>query len=143
MEQQTGDGQKELVQLLKLAEKRLAAFGYELQEGDEMFLQFSIQKVFVMIQSDCNVSFVPNVLVPIAVDMAVGDFLTVKKTFAPESIAGLDLSAAIKQVQIGDTSTVFATGEGTLTAEQRLDSFLNYLSNHGREQFSAVRRIRW
>ena len=79
----------------------------------------------------------------IAVDMAVGEFLTAKKTFAPDSIAGIDLELAVKQIQTGDTNTVFAVGEGSLTPEQRLNAFLNYLLTYGREEFSCYRKIKW
>ena len=129
--------------MIKPAEERLKTFGYAMKEGDEAILAFSIQKVENSIKNDCNVSSVPDGLVNTAVDMAVGEFLTAKKTFAPDDIAGLDLDFAIKQLQEGDTSTVFATGEGTLTHEQRLNNFLNYLLAHGREEFSCYRRLRW
>ncbi len=75
--------------------------------------------------------------------MAIGEFLTTKKTFSPDEIAGLDLDFAVKQIQEGDTNTVFATGEGTLTPEQRLTAFLNYLLTHGRDEFSCYRSLRW
>lgn len=129
--------------MLEQVKDRLQSFGYELQEGDEFSLNFCVQKVENTIKNDCNVPAVPEGLKNIAVDMAVGEFLTAKKTFSPNSIAGLDFDAAVKQIQTGDTNTVFAVGEGSLTAEQRLDNFLNYLLTYGREQFSCYRRIRW
>ena len=129
--------------MLDMVKERLQSFGYEIQDGDEIILNFSIQKVENTIKNDCNVSSVPDGLVNIAVDMAVGEFLTAKKTFSPDSIAGLDLDFAVKQIQTGDTNTVFATGEGSLTAEQRLNNFLNYLLTYGRDQFSCYRKIRW
>ena len=129
--------------MLELVKERLKSFGYELQDGDEIILQFSIQKVENTIKNDCNVSSVPDGLMNIAAQMAAGEFLMAKKTFSPDSLAGLDLDMAVKQLQIGDTSTVFAAGEGSLTAEQRLDIFLNHLLNDGRDQFSCYRRLRW
>lgn len=129
--------------MLDMVNERLQSFGYEIQDGDEIILNFSIQKVENTIKNDCNVSSVPDGLVNIAVDMAVGEFLTAKKTFSPDSIAWLDLEFAVKQIQTGDTNTVFATGEGSLTAEQRLNNFLNYLLTYGRDQFSCYRKIRW
>lgn len=129
--------------MLDMVKERLQSFGYEIQDGDEIILNFSIQKVENTIKNDCNVSSVPDGLVNIAVDMAVGEFLTAKKTFSPDSIAGLDLDFTVKQIQTGDTNTVFATGEGSLTAEQRLNNFLNYLLTYGRDQFSCYRKIRW
>lgn len=129
--------------MLDMVKERLQSFGYEIQDGDEIILNFSIQKVENTIKNDCNVSSVPDGLVNIAVDMAIGEFLTAKKTFSPDSIAGLDLDMAVKQIQTGDTNTVFATGEGSLTAEQRLNAFLNYLLTYGRDEFSCYRKIRW
>lgn len=129
--------------MLDMVKERLQSFGYEIQDGDEIILNFSIQKVENTIKNDCNVSSIPDGLVNIAVDMAVGEFLTAKKTFSPDSIAGLDLDFTVKQIQTGDTNTVFATGEGSLTAEQRLNNFLNYLLTYGRDQFSCYRKIKW
>ena len=128
---------------MEQARERLESFGYLLKDGDEVILAFSLQKVENTIKNDCNVSSVPKGLVSIAIDMAVGEFLTAKKAFTPDDIAGLDLDYAVKQIQAGDTNTVFATGEGNLTPEQRLNNFLNYLLTHGRDEFSCYRKLRW
>ena len=129
--------------MLDRVKARLASFGYTLKAGDEAALAFSIRKVENTIKNDCNVSSIPDGLENIAIDMAIGEFLTEKKAFAPEDIAGLDLDFAVKQIQAGDTTTVFAVGEGSSTPEQRLNVFLNYLLTYGREEFSCYRRIRW
>ena len=129
--------------MLEMVKERLKSFGYELQEGDEFALTFSIQKVENTIKNDYNTPSTPDGFLNIAVDKGVGDFLSAKKTFSPDSIAGLDLDMAVKQIQTGDTNTVFATGEGSSTPEQRLNSFLNYLLTYGRDQFSCYRKIRW
>lgn len=129
--------------MLEKVKQRLQSFGYEFKPGDEVTLNFCIQKVEWTIKNDCNVAAVPDGLECIAVDMAVGEFLTAKKTFSPGDIAGLDLDYAVKQIQEGDTNTVFATGEASLTPEQRLTAFLDYLLTYGRDQFSCYRRLRW
>lgn len=129
--------------MLEKVIERLKSFGYEIQEGDETILTFCISKVESTIKNECNVREIPEGLMCIAIDMVIGEFLKAKKTFAPDSIAGLDLSAAVKQIQAGDTNTVFATGEASQTAEQRLDSFIDYLLTYGLEQFGAFRRLRW
>ena len=129
--------------MLERVKTRLQSFGYVLQDGDEVILIFSIEKVTNTIKNDCNVSEIPDGLMNIAIDMVVGEFLTVKKTFSPNDIAGLDLDYVVKQLQEGDKNTVFATGEGSLTAEQRLNNLLNYLLTYGRDEFSCYRRIRW
>lgn len=129
--------------MLEKVKERLQSFGYTLKDGDEVILNFSIQKVENTTKNDCNVSSIPDGLVNIAVDMAIGEFLTAKKTFSPNDIAGLDLDFAVKQIQTGDTNTVFATGESSLTPEQRLNAFVSYLLTYGRDEFSCYRKIRW
>lgn len=129
--------------MLEKVKERLQSFGYTLKDGDEVILNFSIQKVENTIKNDCNVLSIPDGLVNIAIDMAIGEFLTAKKTFSPNDITGLDLDFAVKQIQTGDTNTVFATGEGSLTPEQRLSAFISYLLTYGRDEFSCYRKIRW
>lgn len=129
--------------MLEKVKQRLQSFGYEFKPGDEAVLNFCIQKVEWTIKNDCNVAAIPDGLECIAIDMAVGEFLTAKKTFSPGDITGFDLDYAVKQIQEGDTNTVFTTGEASLTPEQRLTAFLNYLLTYGRDQFSCYRRLRW
>lgn len=129
--------------MLEQTRERVESFGYVLKDGDDALLAFSVQKVENTIKNDCNVPAIPDGLVYIAIDMAAGEFLMAKKVFSPDDIAVLDLDYAVKQLQEGDTNTVFAIGEGNLTPEQRLDHFLNYLLTHGRDEFSCYRRLRW
>ena len=129
--------------MLDMVKERLQSFGYTVQNEDEIILNFCISKVENTIKNDCNVTSIPDGLLNIAVDMAVGEFLTAKKTFSPDSIAELDLDCAVKQIQVGDTNTVFATGDGNMTAEQRLNAFISYLLTYGKSEFACYRKIRW
>ena len=123
--------------------ERLKSFGYEVKEGDEFSLTFCVEKVRNTIKNETNQSEVPEGLEHIAVDMTVGEFLLAKKTFAPDDLTNFDLTYAVKQIQTGDTNTVFATGDSSLTPEQRLTTFINYLLSYGRAEFSAYRRLKW
>ncbi len=123
--------------------KRLESFGYEVRAEDDVALAFCIMKVRGTIRNEINCRDVPEGLEHIAVDMAVGEFLLAKKTFAPDDLAGIDLDYAVKQIQTGDTNTVFAVGEACLTPEQRLTAFINYLLSYGKNEFHVFRRIRW
>lgn len=127
---------------VKAVKKRLAAFGYEAGEGDDFSLSFCMEKVRSSIRNRTHLDSVPAGLEEAAVDMAAGEFLQAKKTFAPDSLSGLDLGAAVKQIQQGDTNTVFATGEGSLTAEQRLDAFIRSLLS-GEKEILHYRRLKW
>lgn len=122
---------------------RLKSLGYEVKADDEFALTFCVEKVRRTIKNEINWQDVPEGLEHIAVDMAAGEFLLSKKTFAPNDLVGFDLDYAVKQIQTGDTNTVFATGEGSLTPEQRLTAFINYLLSYGKAEFNSFRRIRW
>lgn len=129
--------------LFQKAKEKLESFGYEFKTEDNSILEMCFGKVEWTIRNDCNIYSIPEGLASIAIDMAIGEFLTAKKTFSPNEIAGLDLDFAVKQIQEGDTNTVFATGEASMTPEQRLNNFLNYLLTHGRDEFACYRRLRW
>ncbi len=122
--------------------ERLEAFGYDAREEDDFSLAFCVDKVRSRIKNKAHLSSVPADLEAVAADMAAGEFLLAQKTFFPDRLAGLDLGMAIKQIQEGDTNTVFATGEGSLTAEQRLDAFISrLLSREG--EILHYRRLKW
>lgn len=123
--------------------KRLGSFGYTVKDSDDFIISFCMDKVGNSIRNDINVAEVPEGLEHIAVDMTVGEFLFSKKTFQPDDLTGFDLGYAVKQLTTGDTTTVFATGDGTETDETRLTTFINYLLNYGKGQFACFRRVRW
>ncbi len=128
---------------VETVKQRLEQFGYSVQATDDAAIDWALQKAKSYVCNECGVTEVPDALVYVAVDMAVGEFLQMKKTFAPNDLSGFDLSAAVKQISEGDASVTFATGEGSLTDEQRLSNFISYLLNYGTPQFSCFRRVRW
>lgn len=127
----------------KRLRERLAALGYAVQGADEALLGFALDKAVGSIKNDCNLADLPEGLQRIAVEWAAGEFLQAKKAFAPDDLAGLDLEAAVKQIQAGDTNVVFAAGEGSQTPEQRLNGLINYLLSYGRAELACYRRLRW
>lgn len=129
--------------LFDRAVDRLRAFGYAVKAEDKPLLGFAVGKVSDSIRNECNVSEIPDGLLNAASDMAAGEFLMAKKAFAPADIAGINLEAAVRQVQVGDTSTVFAVGDGCLTDEQRLDLLIRRLLDYGRSELACYRKIRW
>ena len=129
--------------MLERIKERLRSIGYAVKDSDDIAINFAMQKVENTIKNDCNISAIPDGLMNIAIDMVVGEFLMSKKTFAPNDLLNFNLDSAIKQIQEGDTNISFAVGEGSKTDEQRLDSFIDYLLNYGRDEFIAYRRFRW
>lgn len=123
--------------------KRLQSFGYEAGKEDLFSLSFCVEKVRNTVKNKVHWDDVPEGLEHIATDMACGEFLNAKKTFAPEDLANFDLEPAVKQIQTGDTNTVFAVGDGSATPEQRLTAFINHLLTYGSAEFNSFRKIRW
>lgn len=126
-----------------VVKERLKSIGYEVKTDDEFALTFCVEKVRNTIKNETNQKDVPAELDYIAIDMVVGEFLLSKKTFAPSELTDFDFDYAVKQIQTGDTNTVFAVGTGSFTPEQRLNAFINYLLTYGKTEFSAFRRFRW
>ena len=129
--------------MLERIKERLQSMGYAVKDSDDITINFAMQKVENTIKNDCNISAIPDSLMNIAIDMVVGEFLMSKKTFAPNDLLNFNLDAAVKQIQEGDTNISFALGEGSKTDEQRLDGFIDYLLNYGRDEFITYRRFRW
>ena len=109
--------------------------------ADDPLLDMVITNVQWRIKNLTNLQEVPEGLESMAVSMAVGEYLNMKK--ANGQLEGFDLDAAIKQIQEGDTNTVFAIGDGSSTPEQRLDALISYLINGRTREFYRFRRLVW
>lgn len=118
-------------------ETRLNALGYAVTDSDRIALDFAIQKAEWTIQNACNVGTIPDGLLYVAVDMACGDFLSVKKNLG--QLPEFDAEAAIQSIKEGDTQITYAVGSG----ESPVDWLLNHLSNEGKSQLLRYRRLVW
>lgn len=128
--------------LLLAAKARLGSFGYELKDGDEALLSLAAERAESSLLNNLARNDIPDELIGAASDMAVGEFLTVKRTFAPEDIAPLTNSAAVSQIVLGDAKTSFAVRSED-TPEAKLERLISYLLNHGKGELSCYRKIRW
>lgn len=126
-----------------LARERLEAFGYEFGKNDEALLKSSVKRAENTVKNKCGICRIPGDLLDITVDIASGEFLAAKKALCPEDIKCIDLNTAIKRVEVGDTNTIFAVGEGSLTDEERFDAFVNHLLSYWKDQLSCYRRVKW
>lgn len=109
--------------------------------ADDPLLDMVLTNVQWRIKNLSNLSEIPEGLESLAVSMAVGEYLNMKKVSG--QLDGFDLDAAIKQIQEGDTNTVFAIGDGSSTPEQRLDALISYLINGRTREFYRFRRLVW
>ena len=118
----------------------LTALGVTGADADPL-LDILLMNVQQRIMNKINCSTIPEGLEGVAVYMAVGEYLNAKKAMG--QLTGFDLDAAIKQIQEGDTNTVFALGEGSSTPEQRLNSLIDYMINGRIGEIYRYRRLVW
>ena len=109
--------------------------------ADDPLIDFIIQNVTERIKNETNLAEVPEGLQGVAANMAVGEFLNLKKTLG--QLEGFDLELAIKQIQEGDTNITFAIGEGSMTPEDRLNNLINYLVTGRVHEIIRYRRLIW
>ena len=104
-------------------------------------LDILLQNVQQRILNKTNQSVIPEGLESVAVYMAVGEYLNMKKCSG--QLEGFDLDAAVKSIQEGDTNITFALGEGSSTPEQRLNSLIDHLINGRIGEIYRYRRLVW
>ncbi len=123
---------------------RLSCFGYKYEKGkDEWCLCFSIGKETNHIKNVCNIKCIPKELEELLIDRIVGNFLFSKKQSNQLNSDNFDLNVAVKSLQMGDTNITFATGEGSNTDEDKLNTLINYLLNNREEELICFRKLRW
>lgn len=110
--------------------------------ADDPLLDIALNNVQWRIKNLSNLSEIPEGLESLAVSMAVGEYLNMKKCSG--QLEGFDLdAAAMKSIQEGDTNITFALGEGSSTPEQRLNSLIDYLINGRIGEIYRYRRLVW
>lgn len=109
--------------------------------GADPLLDILLMNVQQRIMNKINCSTIPEGLEGVAVSMAVGEYLNMKKCSG--QLEGFDLDAAVKSIQEGDTNITFALGEGSSTPEQRLNSLIDYLINGRIGEIYRYRRLVW
>ena len=125
---------------IRIRAAALNDFGVTVADADPL-LDFIISAVTERIKNETNQPAIPEGLNRLAMEMVAGQYLSLKK--GAGQLEGFDLEAAVKQIQEGDTNTVFAVGDGSTTPEQRLDALINYLVNGRTHEFIRYRRIVW
>ena len=119
----------------------LAALGVA-GAAENPLLDLVINHVQWRIKNLTNHQEVPEGLVGLAVQMAAGEFLSMLK--GSGQLEGFELEeAAIKQIQEGDTNTVFSVGDGSYTPEQRLNSLIDFLINGRVGEIYRYRKMVW
>jgi len=120
----------------------LDALGVTGARNDPLLL-YIVNSVTERVKNETNQPEVPTGLQHMAAELAAGEYLAFKKNAGQLDIDGLNLEAAVKQIQEGDTNTVFAIGDGSTTPEQRLDALISRLTRDRSHEFIRYRRLTW
>lgn len=126
------------IEFIDLVLNRLKSLSYEIVEGDEFLIAFTIQKVENTIKNECNITKIPEGLNYVAVDMICSETLMTKKQ--TNSLGdNFSIDSALKSVKLGDTS-VQLDGESD---EAKLNALINHLMNYGMNELICYRKIKW
>lgn len=120
---------------------RLTQLGYMASANDYDQIDFELQKIINYTLNYCNISEIPSIIEPRLIDRVCSDFLYYKKNSG--SLEGFSYDAVIKQIKEGDTTIVYAVGQGEDTPENRFDSFVKQLERGYDKWCTPHRRLRW
>lgn len=129
---------------------RLAGFGFPVKPGgsDDMFIEFSYEKVVNQIKHRINRSSIPKGLYEIAVDMVCAEYLYMKDGLGQidKEAGDYDITASAKKIQDGDTNVEFSTSAAAEAASDpavKFAALLDYLRHSNGTDFTHYRRMLW
>ena len=120
----------------------LTALGLADMGGDPLTV-YVLSSVRERLLNETNLTELPDGLACLGAELALGELLRLKKSMGLLDIEGRDLDAAVKSIQEGDTNITFASGEGSLTPEQRLDVLIARLTADRSREILRYRRLVW
>ena len=122
--------------------KRLEQLGYEVnEEVDKEHIDYELESVTNYTLNYCNITEIPEIVVPKLIDRVCSQFLYYKKNSG--SLDGFDYDNVIKSVKEGDTTITYAVGQGEDTPENRFDSFVKNLERGYDKWITPYRKLRW
>lgn len=124
--------------------ERLNMFGYEIQEGDEPKIIYSIGLITENIRNFCNINGdLPEKLKYYSVDKICGDFLKTKLMTGNLSFEDIDFNApTVQSITEGDTSVTYAVGASDSEA-QKMTKFIDTLNATDKNILYRFRRFEW
>ena len=122
--------------------KRLEQLGYKVnEEVDKEHIDYELESVTNYTLNYCNITEIPEIVVPKLIDRVCSQFLYYKKNSG--SLDGFDYDNVIKSVKEGDTTITYAVGQGEDTPENRFDSFVKNLERGYDKWITPYRKLRW
>ena len=121
--------------MLEEVKSRLESLGVN---GDDIAVNFAIQKTETHIKHFCNIATIPECLNNVVIDMAVGDFLFTKKSMG--QLKDFQIDQIVKKIQDGDTTVEYAA---TTDPESLFNSYVSKMIDGHNDDLIAHRKLRW
>lgn len=123
--------------------ERLQSFGYKLKPDDKYSLGFITDKLENEVKNFCNITEIPDELKNTLIDAVCAEFLLEKKSGNDLSLNNFKINAALlKSISEGDTSVNYYV-EGSQSAEQKLDGFINFLLDRYKKSLHRYKKLVW
>ena len=121
----------------------LGALGIESGQKDLALLNWALDEAENYAKYELNIfgDTLHELEAPLA-SLSAGEYLKAKRALEPEAFENLDLTPAIKRIEVGDTNTEFVS-DSVQSAEQRFDLLTEYLIKSGKSKLQGYRRLKW
>lgn len=103
---------------------------------------FAVERAKTEILAKTNREEIPEALIPVWVDMAVGYYLQQAKAFGGISANGADYSG-VTSISEGDVSISFGSSSGSSTAAATLEGMIDRMIHPPESVFARWRRVIW
>lgn len=123
---------------LQSIKERLAHFGYTATVTDDGIISYIMASVQNGVKGTLNVLNIPEYVENIIIDKIIGEFLLTKKNSGQD--IGIDLEAATKSIQEGDTNVSF---DISASPEARINVLIKWLINGRDGSLMRYRRLPW
>lgn len=127
--------------ILTGATELLGALG--VSEIDNVLLGFLCDSTMERIRNKINSDEIPDDLYHMCVRVTAGDYLKALFNAGKLDIEGLDFSAAVSKIQEGKIDITLASGNGTMTADQKANALISALTEMDLDEIYRHRRLVW
>ncbi len=126
------------IQFFEMVLQKLETFQFRVLKDDLFALIFAIHSAVHKVQTYCNITSIPNEVLPKLADISIGIFLGEKLQNSQLQLGDLDFSSVIKSVSEGDTSVTFGD-----TASDKISALFRRMMNLESGELSCYKKLRW
>lgn len=122
---------------------RLLQLGYVATVEDDDLISFQIDKTTNYVKSACNISEIPEALIPSTVDVICGEILFYKYSTGQLVDSGFNFDMVAKSIKVGDTQVQYDLATGDITPTSAFLNALKELRKSYDKSLGYYRRLKW